>query len=394
MILTRTSYEPPRGTLSGMEIHRFDAIVIGAGMAGASVAAHLAEKLRVILIEAEARPGYHSTGRSAALFTELYGNAVIRALTRASRSFLFDPPRSFADGALTRPRGCLHIGTAEQRASIEDFLSAPDIAAATRRLEPAEARRLCPVLREEYMAHAVHEPDSADIDVNGLHQGYLRWFRARGGTLLTDAPVQSVERSGTLWSVRAGAHSAEAPMLVDAAGAWADRIAMMAGIKPKGLTPFRRTAILIAPPPGVPTADWPFVSDIDNRFYFKPEAGQLFLSPADETPSEPCDAQPDDWDVALAVERMEAATTLSIERPKARWAGLRTFAADRSPVVGHSEESAGFFWLAGQGGYGIQTAPALSRLAAALIQGASPPADLLDHGVNPAELSPARSAMR
>src|SRR5271166_5270923 len=189
----------------------YDAIVIGAGMAGASVAAHLAERRRVLLIEGEQRPGYHSTGRSAALFTELYGNAVIRGLTRASRPFLFDPPRSFADGPLTRMRGCLYIGTAEQRRSIEDFLKAPDIAAATRRLTPREARRLCPVLREEYVAHAVHEPDSADIDVNGLHQGYLRWFRARGGTLLADAPVHAVERCQTLWSVRAGGQAASAP---------------------------------------------------------------------------------------------------------------------------------------------------------------------------------------
>jgi D-arginine dehydrogenase len=367
-----------------------DVIVIGAGIAGASVAAHLAETRRVVLIEREDRPGYHSTGRSAALFTEIYGNPVIRALTRASRRFLFNPPPSFTDGPLTHPRGCLYIATAAQMESLRQFQALPDIAPATKTVSVAEARRLCPVLRDDYVAGALLEADSSDIEVHALHQGYLRLFRQRNGRLVNDAEVRAVQRAGPGWSVHAGAQVLTAPLVVNAAGAWADEIAALAGIARVGLVARRRTAVLVDPPPGVAVNAWPFVNDIDEQFYFKPEAGSLFLSPADETPVPPGDAQPDEWDVATAVERVEAATTLQITRLKARWAGLRTFAPDRSPVVGFSPQSEGFFWLAGQGGYGIQTAPALSRAAAALALGLELPEDLLAAGVRAADMSPAR----
>jgi D-arginine dehydrogenase len=369
-----------------------DIIVIGAGIAGASVAAHLSETRRVILIEREDRPGYHSTGRSAALFTEIYGNASIRALTRASRPFLFAPPRDFSEGPLTRMRGCLFIATAQQQSALRQFASLPDIAPATRSVSPAEARSLCPVLREEYVAGALLEPDSADIEVHALHHGYLRLFRRRNGRLLNNAPVQGLERAGGSWTLRAGAETLTAPIVVNAAGAWADEIAALAGIARIGLVPRRRTAVLVDPPPGTDVSAWPFVNDIDEQFYFKPEAGLLFLSPADETPAEPSDVQPDEWDVAAAVDRVEMATTLRINRLKARWAGLRTFAPDRSPVVGFSEAAEGFFWLAGQGGYGIQTAPALSRAAAALALGLPLPQDLLQAGVDALAMSPSRFA--
>jgi len=367
-----------------------DIIVIGAGIAGASIAAHLSETHRVILIEREDRPGYHSTGRSAALFTEIYGNASIRALTRASRPFLFAPPPDFSEGPLTRMRGSLFIATAEQQRALRDFASLPDIAPATRSVSPAEAMSLCPVLREGYVAGALLEPDSADIDVHALHHGYLRLFRRRNGRLLNNAPVEALERGGGTWTVRAGAETLTAPIVVNAAGAWADELAALAGIARIGLVPRRRTAVLVDPPAGTDVSAWPFVNDIDEQFYFKPEAGSLFLSPADETPAEPCDAQPDEWDVAAAVERVERATTLQINRLKARWAGLRTFAPDRTPVVGFSDAAEGFFWLAGQGGYGIQTAPALSRAAAALALGLALPQDLLAAGVHAAAMSPAR----
>ncbi len=369
-----------------------DIIVIGAGIAGASIAAHLAETHQVLLIEREDRPGYHSTGRSAALFTEIYGNSVIRALTRASRPFLFAPPPGFSETALIHPRGCLYIATAEQLGRLRDFAALPDIAPATRAMTATEARSLCPVLREEYVAGALWESDSTDIDVHALHHGYLRLFRTRGGQLLNNAPVDALEHAGPGWTVRAGEQTLTAPIVVNAAGAWADEIAALAGVSRLGLVPCRRTAVLVDPPPGMSIGGWPFVNDIEEQFYFKPEAGLLFLSPADETPTLPGDAQPEEWDVAAAVDRVQGATTLQIDRLKARWAGLRTFAPDRSPVAGFSSQAPGFFWLAGQGGYGIQTAPALSRAAAALVRGLPVPEDLLAAGVQVADLSPSRFA--
>jgi D-arginine dehydrogenase len=245
------------------------------------------------------------------------------------------------------------------------------------------------VLREDYVAGAVYEPDASDIDVAALHQGYLRLYRARGGRLINSAEVHALARMAAGWSVQAGAETYTAPLVVNAAGAWADAIAALAGVPTVGLEPRRRTAVLVDPPPGAEISAWPFVCDIEERFYFKPEAGSLFLSPADETPTAPVDAQPDEWDVATAVDRVEAATTLQINRLKARWAGLRTFAPDRRPVVGFGS-TPGFFWLAGQGGYGIQTSPALSRAAAALALGLPLPADLAECGVEAGPMSPAR----
>jgi D-arginine dehydrogenase len=367
-----------------------DIVVIGAGIAGASVAAHLAETRRVILVEREERPGYHSTGRSAALFTEIYGNATIRALTRASRGFLFDPPAAFTGSPLTRPRGCLYIATGEQLPALAEFGTLPDIAPATRTLDLGEAHELCPILRRDYVAGALLEPDCADIDVHGLHQGYLRLFKKRDGRLINHAPVRSLAYANDVWTVQAGEEILRAGLVVNAAGAWADETAALAGIARIGLTPRRRTAMLVDAPHGMDVGAWPFVNDIEEQFYFKPDAGSLFLSPADETPCEPGDAQPEEWDLAAAVDRIERATTLEVRRLKARWAGLRTFAPDRTPVVGYSSLAPGFFWLAGQGGYGIQTAPALSRAAAALVLGSALPDDITAQGLEPSAMSPLR----
>lgn len=280
-----------------------------------------------------------------------------------------------------------YIATQTQLGSLRDFAALPDVAPATRALEVREALALCPLLREGYVAAALLEPDSSDIDVSALHQGYLRLFRRRAGRLVTNAPVEALERGARGWTVRAGTERFTAPLVVNAAGAWADEVAALAGLTRVGLQPRRRTAVLVDVPAGMDVSGWPFVNDVDEQFYFKPEGRSLFLSPADETPVEPSDAQPDEWDVAAAVERVEAATTLQIARLKARWAGLRTFAPDRTPVVGYSGEREGFFWLAGQGGYGIQTAPALSRAAAALILESALPEGL---GAGIAALSPGR----
>jgi D-arginine dehydrogenase len=369
-------------------VERFGVLVVGGGMAGASAAANLAGGGSVAILEREDQPGTHATGRSAALFSEIYGNAPVRALTRASRGFLFDPPPGFAASAITSARGALHIARADQMAALHAFAALPDVAATTRLVDAAEARALSPLLRAGYAAAAVHEPQARDIDVNALHQGYLRQLRAGGGRVITGCAVTSLDTSAGLWRATTDQGVFEAPVIVNAAGAWADRIGAMAGLAPIGLTPCRRTAITVDAPATPGIADSPMTLDIGQQFYFKPDAGKLLLSPADETASEPCDAQPDELDIATVIDRVERATILKVTRVRSKWAGLRSFVADRTPVVGYDPACSGFFWLAGQGGYGIQTAPAMGRLAAALVRCEATPAELVDCGVEPRLLSP------
>jgi len=368
----------------------FDIVVIGAGIAGASAAAQLAQTRRVLVLEREGQPGYHSTGRSAALFSAIYGSPAVRALSRASRDFLYAAPPSFSEAPLVKARGALYVATAEQLAALDAFAALPDVAPATRRLSTGEALRLCPMLKPESAAAAIIEPDAADVDVHSLHQGYLRLLRERGGVLMTDRPVLALERRGGQWRVSCGSETFGAPIVINAAGAWADTVAALAGVEPVGLQPMRRTAVLVDPPEGCDVDAWPMVIDIDEQFYFKPDAGLLLLSPADETAVEPCDAQADEWDVATAVARVETATTLQVRRVKHRWAGLRSFVADRTPVVGYAPDAEGFFWLAGQGGYGIQTGPAMAETACALALGREIPARLGALGVDARDLAPER----
>jgi D-arginine dehydrogenase len=367
-----------------------DFVVIGAGIAGASVAYELSHHAKVVVLEREAQAGYHATGRSAALFSEIYGNAVIRALSRAGRAFLFDPPAGFTDGPLLAPRGVLYISAQEQRSRFDAFRGAPDVARDTRELNTAQALELVPILRQTSAAHCAHEPAAMDVEAASLHQGYLKGAKALGCRVLTNCEIVRIERTQGTWIVTTAAESVRAPVLVNAAGAWADELAHLAGVAPIGIEPLRRTACLVQPPAGFAVDRWPMVMDVDEQFYFKPDAGKLLVSPADETPSRPCDAQPEDLDVAIAVDRFEQATTASVSRVTHSWAGLRTFVADRTPVAGFEPAREGFFWLAGQGGYGIQTAPGLSRLAAALARGEGPPDDILVHGVSVEALSPAR----
>lgn len=366
----------------------FDIVVIGAGIAGASVASELARTHRVALLEREEHPGYHATGRSAALFSESYGNAAVRALSRASRDFFFATPAGFSEHALVRPRGALHIARQDQLASLEEFATNSDLAGSTRRLSRDAALCLCPVLRPESVAAAILEADAADVDVDALHQGYLRRFRAAGGMLANDADVTRLIRRGGAWQVETRGTALTAPVVIDAAGAWADTVAARAGAQPLGIQPCRRTAILAELPDGIAVERWPMVIDIDETFYMKPDAGLLLISPADETPVEPCDVQAEEIDVAVGIDRVERATTFQVRRIRKRWAGLRSFAPDRSPVIGFDPAAVGFFWLAGQGGYGIQTAPAAARLAAALVRGEAPDADLAR--IYDSQLSPAR----
>ncbi|MCV0396731.1 MAG: FAD-binding oxidoreductase [Rhizobiaceae bacterium] len=369
---------------------RFDFAVIGAGIAGAGVARELAREASVVLIERETQPGYHTTGRSAALFSTTYGPAPIRALSRASIGFFRNPPKEFAATPLLSPRGVVMVARADQTAHVEAMLDAVADRGAMRRLPAKELGAMMPLLRPGYAADAVFEADASDIDVNGLHHGYLRAFTAAGGRIILDGEIQSLERIDGGWRIGTRSRDFEAGTVINAAGAWADEIARLAGATPAGLVPKRRTAMTVATPDGVDAAGWPMVVDIEEQFYLKPESGRLLLSPADETPSPPCDAQPEELDIAICVDRIETAFDLEIRAIENRWAGLRTFAPDKNPVVGYDPVMPGFFWLAGQGGYGIQTAPALARLAAALALGKPVPSDIADEGVSTDQLAPSR----
>jgi D-arginine dehydrogenase len=345
----------------------------------------------VVLLEREGQCGYHSTGRSAASFTENYGTPIVRRLAIASRAFLQDPPTGFCEHPLLSPRGMITIARADQLELLEQRLRlARALVPSIVKLDVAATLERVPILRRDYLAGAFIEPHSMELDVNGLHQGFMRAAKAKGARIVVNAGVDAIERTGERWRITTRAGTFCAPMIVNAAGAWADELAQLAGIRPLGLTPKRRTAFNIPLPAGIDIRGWPMVNDVAEEFYFKPDAGQLFVSPADATPTRPMDAYPDDIDVATGVERLERATTLKVQRVTRSWAGLRTFAPDASPVAGHDGGADGFFWLAGQGGYGIKTSPSLSRACASLIREQRLPEDLLRLGITAAELSPDR----
>ncbi|GAC1310336.1 MAG: FAD-dependent catabolic D-arginine dehydrogenase DauA [Steroidobacteraceae bacterium] len=368
-------------------------LVIGGGIAGASAAYEIAASSSVLLLEREAQCGYHSTGRSAASFTENYGNGVVRRLAIASRRFLETPPSGFCDHSLLLPRGLLTIARSDQLDLLAaQFKIATSLVPSIVAIEAAAALEHVPILRPDYVAAAFYEPDSMDLDVNGLHLGYLRGARARGVRVVVNCDVLAVDYRDAVWSVTTAQGSFEAPIVVNAAGAWADTIAGLAGLPPLGLVPKRRTAFNLPLPTGAASRGWPMVDDVGDELYFKPDAGQLLVSPSDATPSDPVDAQPEDLDVAVAVERFERMTRLPVMRVSRSWAGLRTYAPDGSPVVGWDGVGRGFFWLAGQGGFGIKTSPALSRACAAMIHGGDLPAELQQLSLTAEQLSPRRLA--
>lgn len=373
----------------------YDFIIVGGGIAGVSAGYFLAPHSRVLLLERESALAYHTTGRSAAIYTQAYGNAAVRALTVAGHDFFTAPPEGFSDHALLGPRGALFIGREDQCAALDRAEEeGRQFVASVRRMDAAEARAILPVLRPEYVAGAVLEPDAMDIDVHALHQGFVRGIRDHDGTIRTDAEVLAVERGGAGWSVETLGGTWTAPVVINAAGAWCDALAAMAGIDPVGLVPKRRTAVVFDPPSGVDVDAWPLTIDVDEDFYFKPEAGKVMGSPADETPMPPCDVQPEELDIAIAIDRIQTATTMQVDRVSHQWAGLRSFVADKTPVAGFDPAVPGFFWLAGQGGYGIQTAPALGRLTADLVREKDLPAEIGDFGLSAADLSPARAGLR
>ncbi|MFG1775821.1 NAD(P)/FAD-dependent oxidoreductase [Micromonospora sp. NPDC049051] len=353
-----------------------DYLVIGGGIAGASAGHHLAAYGTVVLLETEQVPGQHSTGRSAATFSEYYGGPAVRALTRASRRFLTAPPPGFSEHPLLTPRGVLTLCPPGGEKAFEAALhDGAEVDPPAREIDVAELPRHCPVVRPEWCLRAMVKPAVRDLDVAALHQGYLRGVRAAGGRVVCGARVRRLRRAGDGWQATTDAGEFTARVVVNAAGAWADEVATAAGVRPMGLTPLRRTAFLVDAPAGVASAHWPMVGDVDSNFYFKPESGRLLVSPCDTTPVPPGDARPDDLDVAIGVDRVQAATTLDIRRVHQAWAGLRTAAPDDVPVIGPAPDTRGFLWMAGLGGYGVQTAPAAGALLAALAVDETPPVD-------------------
>jgi D-arginine dehydrogenase len=370
---------------------RADVLILGGGIAGVALAAELGGHASVVLIELESQLGRHASGRSAAMYFESYGNEAVRALTKASRWFFQAPLDGFSETPLLHPRGMIMVADAAR----SDRLAAlAQDAAPLRRICVDEALRWVPILRPDWLAAAAVDDSGFDIDVAALLQGYLVQARRRGVQIILNANSTAIRRTSSTWIVAGPFGQVEAPILVNAAGAWADEVAVCARVTPLGLTPYRRTAVLIPAPDGHSIAHWPLVFDVDEEFYFKPDGGRILLSPANEDPDTPSDVAPDELDVAIAVDRFERATTIQVHRVTHRWAGLRTFAPDRTPVVGYDPQAPGFFWLAGQGGYGMQTAPALSRLAAALVLRLPLPPEILDVGLDMDELAPGRAMLR
>jgi D-arginine dehydrogenase len=369
-----------------------EVLVIGAGIAGASAAALIAEHSPVVLLEREAHPGYHASGRSAALFSETYGNATVRALSTASRAFLAEPPSGFARAPILSPRGVMRVGTSTDVDALDRYVAeARVLMPSVRRISAAEALGLVSILKKDAVAGGgALEPEAQDIDTGELLQGYLRQLRAAEGRLMTSSELTSLEYHGGRWIAETKTGEIRARIVVNAAGAWADEIARMAGVAPLGLVPHRRTAFVARPPADLQIEAWPLVIGVREDFYFKPDAGNLLISPADETPADPSDAQPEEYDIAVAADRFEQATTITIPRIQRAWAGLRTFTSDRTPTVGFAPGAEGFFWLAGQGGYGFQTAPALAAITAALVAGIGLPDTIRSVGIIRQQLDPAR----
>lgn len=370
---------------------RCDFLVIGAGIAGASVAYWLAPHGRVVVLERESQPGYHATGRSAALFMESYGTPQVRALTSASHAFLRQPPAGFSEHPLLSPRGALMVAGPGQEEALQahwEVVHALDPQA--RRLSVEQACALVPVLRGERLVGAVLEPAAADMDVHAIHQGYLRGMRQAGGQLVCDAEVTSLQPTAAGWEVQAGGTLYEAAVVLNAAGAWADQVGTLAGAQALGLQPCRRSAFLFAPPAGMDTSGWPMVFGPTEDWYIKPDAGLLLGSPANADPVPPQDVQPEEIDIALAIHRIAQETSLVVHRPTRTWAGLRSFVADGDLVGGFDDQRPGLFWVAAQGGYGIQTSAAMGEACAALARGLPLPEHLARFGLTAAMLSPRR----
>ena len=368
-----------------------DYLIIGAGIAGASTGYFLASHGRTLLLERETQPGYHATGRSAALYTVAYGTPQVRALTAASRAFYDAPPAGFSEHALLTPRGELMVDFSGDAAELQrQYEQAREYVAEARLLSIDEACALVPVLRRELVHGALLDPSAADIDSAALHQGYLRGIRQQGGEIHCNREVLSISRHTDGWQVDCAGQSYCAGVLINAAGAWCDDIARLAGLPGIGLQPKRRAAFTFNGPADIDCQHWPALVSLDESFYFKPDAGLLLGSPANADPMAPHDVQPEELDIALGIHQIETHTTLQIPRPAHTWAGLRSFVADGDLVGGFDPQAEDFFWVAAQGGYGIQTSAAMGQACAALIRRQPLPEHLARHGLNAAALCPSR----
>ncbi|MBB4816858.1 D-arginine dehydrogenase [Pseudomonas alcaligenes] len=372
-------------------MNQLDFIIIGAGIAGASTGYWLSRQGKVAVLEREEHAGYHSTGRSAALYTVAYGTPQVRALTGASRAFFDNPPQGFSEHPILTPRGEMVVDFSDDPDELRrQFDSARESVAEVQLLDADQACALVPVLRREKVFGAMLDPSAADIDTDALHQGYLRGIRRNGGAVHTGHDVQAIAREGDLWRVTTGQGEFSAPVLVNAAGAWCDGLAALAGVRPLGLQPKRRAAFIFAAPEGVDSHAWPALVSLDESFYFKPDAGMLLGSPANADPVDAHDVQPEELDIAMGIHQIEEHTHMSIRRPARTWAGLRSFFADGDLVAGYDDQAPGFFWVAGQGGYGIQTSAAMGEASASLILRQPLPEHLGRFGLTEAMLSPAR----
>lgn len=367
-----------------------DIIVIGAGIAGASIAAELSKNRPTVLLEMEDQPGYHTTGRSAALYAPSYGPPPIRALTRASWEFFSKDGGDFPAENLISPRTIIMIARLDQMERLRAFHKEMGSLAKMDELSTQQVLQLNPLLRADYVAGALRDNNGFEIDVAALHQGYLRRFKANGGLLICNAAAEKINQDDRNWTIATPAGRFSAPLVVNATGAWADQVNVLAGQSKTGLVPKRRTMIVVPSPPGLDSSSLPMTVDIDEQFYIKPDAGQLILSPADETPSPPCDAQPEELDIAIGIDRIERAMDISVKSVQSSWAGLRSFVADGVPTVGFMDKEKSYFLFAGQGGYGIQIAPALSLLAAAQIEANPMPLGIRREGISESDLDPKR----
>jgi D-arginine dehydrogenase len=344
----------------------YDFIVIGAGIAGMSLACELSAKGRTLLLEMESQPGYHSTGRSAAYYAPAYGNDVVREITVASGAFFYEPPAGFTDHPLVNNRPALFVATKQQQQSLQNTLNA---SSHLELIDRDAIESSIPIIDKGIITQGAIDYTGGDLDVDGLMQGYQRLFKQRKGEISTNSTVVALQKSSAFWRVTTTNDSYQAKTVVNAAGAWADQIAILAGIKPLLLQPKRRTAMLVDTPLHLNSTDWPMVIDVDEQFYLKPDAGQILLSPADETLSEACDTHPEEFDIAVAIDRIQRICSLPVEKVNHSWAGLRTFATDNTFVSGFDTSCEGFYWQAGQGGYGVQSCAGMADIGCFQITG-------------------------